>query len=214
MTKKKAARAAITKTGPLSLHEARLQVMAEVPYIRKSRSGGLNYSFMSEAELIAAMHPAMRKARLAVQPMSVAVVSESEYRTSTDRRMGHIRAIVTYRFSTGEAYQDVCVLAEAADSGDKASSKLMTMAMKYALRQFFLIETGDDPDTVAHQRANRRDASFDRAVSEIQNATDLEALAEVQNRALATSPNFKAELDAVVATRRSELNGGIRRLSE
>jgi hypothetical protein len=162
---------------------------------------------MSEAELIAAMHPAMRKAELTVCPLSVDVVSESEYRTLNDRRMGHVRAVVTYRFSTEIESQDVRVLAEAADSGDKASSKLMTMAMKYALRQFFLIETGDDPDTVAHQRSNRRDAAFDRAVELIAHATDMSDLDSVREKALKTSPNFKAELEAVVAVRRSELNG-------
>jgi len=210
MTKKTTRTSKARRPAPLTLHEARLQVMAEVPYIRKSRSGGLNYTFMSEAELISAMHPAMRKAGLTVSPLDVAVVSESEYRTArTDTRMAHVRAVVTYRFVAGggSEHEDVRVLAEAADSGDKSSSKLMTMAMKYALRQFFLIETGDDPDTVAHQRSNQRDAAFDRAVIEIQKAGDLQALEVVRTKAQQTSPQFKAELEAVVASRRSELNG-------
>ena len=40
----------------------------------------------------------------------------------------------------------VKVLGDGADTGDKASYKAMTGAMKYALRQTFVIETGDDPD--------------------------------------------------------------------
>ena len=54
----------------------------------------------------------------------------------------------TFRFihtASGD-YIDVPILGEASDVGDKASNKAMTAALKYALRQTFLIETGDDPD--------------------------------------------------------------------
>ena len=40
---------------------------------------------------------------------------------------------------------------EAMDSGDKATNKAMTAAFKYALRESFLISTGDDPDDTASE---------------------------------------------------------------
>jgi hypothetical protein len=45
-----------------------------------------------------------------------------------------------------DTYIDIQTTGEGADSGDKSSNKAMTGGYKYALRQVFCIETGDDPD--------------------------------------------------------------------
>jgi hypothetical protein len=50
--------------------------------------------------------------------------------------------------------------------GDKATAKAMTGAYKYALRQTFCIETGDDPDkdpSVDQERASKPFKEFDPA---------------------------------------------------
>ena len=53
------------------------------------------------------------------------------------------------------AYIDVTAPGEGADSGDKSGNKANTCAYKYALRQTFVIETGDDPDEEASEKSQR-----------------------------------------------------------
>ena len=45
---------------------------------------------------------------------------------------------------------------EGSDTGDKASNKALTGAYKYALRQTFCIETGDDPASTPRPRWSAR----------------------------------------------------------
>ena len=78
----------------------------------------------------------------------LALPKEPEKPTSSGKSLRICRIISTYRLShiSGQ-YEDIQVLGEGSDSLDKAANKAMTVAYKYALRQAFLIETGDDdPD--------------------------------------------------------------------
>jgi hypothetical protein len=66
----------------------------------------------------------------------------------------YVRVNVTYHFTHSDGSQaDITVFGEAMDSGDKATTKAMSIALKYALLQMFLIPTeGDkDPDAQAHE---------------------------------------------------------------
>jgi hypothetical protein len=58
-----------------------------------------------------------------------------------------VRAVVTYRLAhaSGE-YIELQAAGEGQDSGDKATGKAMTAAMKWCLRQMTLVETGEDAD--------------------------------------------------------------------
>ena len=51
----------------------------------------------------------------------------------------------------------------------------MTLAKKYALREFFLIETGDDPDAEGSPRA-KSDNVYNRALMAIESSTTIEEL--------------------------------------
>ena len=164
-----------------SLHEAQLAVMSAVPYVQKQKTQGLNYTFASEAELIGKLHPAMRRHGITVRPSGITLLSEQEYQSKGGARMVNVRALVTFTFHHGTEEADVVVMSEAADSGDKASPKMMTMALKYALRQFFLIETGDDPDEKAHKRAFEADQQYGERVKMASQAIcDAQTNAELQ----------------------------------
>lgn len=66
----------------------------------------------------------------------------------------YVRINVTYHFTHSDAsHADITVFGEAMDSGDKATTKAMSIALKYALLQMFLIPTEEDkdPDAVAHE---------------------------------------------------------------
>lgn len=128
-------------------------VMQEVGYVQKKRSGGVNYSFAGEAALIEAIRPELVKNGLFVFPASIRETSDS-YTTSKGATMNRAVLVITYRFAhtSGETF-DVEVAGEGADVGDKSFNKAMTGAYKYALRQTFCIETGDDPDKSASEPA-------------------------------------------------------------
>jgi hypothetical protein len=192
-----------------SLQEAQLAVMASVPYIQKQSSGGLRYTFASEAELIKNLHPAMRLHGITVHPDSVEVISQEPYeivrnagRPDEKRtRMMSVRATVAYVFQHGSDSEQVTVLAEASDAGDKASSKLMTIALKYALRQFFLIETGDDPDTEAHNRATVADVEV-KAREKISAAKTMEELDVLQSAAEGKAPELRSKIMQAIERQR------------
>jgi hypothetical protein len=67
--------------------------------------------------------------------------------------LNHVLVAVVYRLTHAPSgtCEECEVLGEASDAGDKAAPKAMTGAMKYFLRQSFLIETGDDPDRYASE---------------------------------------------------------------
>jgi hypothetical protein len=131
--------------------------------------------------------------------------------------MPHIRLRLTYRFShvSGE-YIDVQTIGEALDTSDKAANKAMTIGLKYAIRQFFLIETGDDPDIVAHFRDSDNVDWIAKAIKKIEQCRDTSSLDAQAERFRGTDPKTGkpiftqeqlAELDMYVERRRQALGG-------
>lgn len=137
---------------PTNVHAAILEVMKEVGYVEKTgtmQMGKGSYTFAQERELIAALRPSMIKHGLVMVPKGVTEGTESysEYQVR-DRTWRIYRAQFCFEIAHPETDTavNVYVPGEGADSGDKSSNKAATGALKYALRQTFLIETGDDPD--------------------------------------------------------------------
>lgn len=196
-----------------TLRSAQLSVMREVGYVQKTEQGQLNYRFVGEAEIIRKLRPAMIKAGISVCPVDVEIVSESEYLAGRNQtRMGLLLAKVVYKFSAHGEEQLVTVLAEASDMGDKRGPKLMTIALKYALRQFFLLETGEDPDEVVNHRSAPNVDTFRRALSAINSATDGERLSKLGDEFLRDKHGFDAmqmeDLNSAISRRRHQLRLG------
>lgn len=135
------------------LEKARLAVMAEVGYARQTgKNAHQGYSYASEADLLRALRPAMVAHGLTLTPVCIGPLTLHEVagRNSVQRV---VTATVRYRLAhVSTEFVEIEVLASGADNLDKGAFKLMTGAEKYALRQAFLIETGDDPE-----RENERD---------------------------------------------------------
>lgn len=133
-------------------------VMHAVGYVQKQRASGLNYSFAGEAALIAALRPAMVENGLTLVPVGMTILFSEGFSNTKGTLMHHVRVGATYRLShapTGER-EDLYAIGEAIDAGDKACNKAMTGAYKYALRQGFMIETGDDPDENPSENYERK----------------------------------------------------------
>lgn len=133
---------------PADIQAAKLAVMREVGYCQKTKAAGLGYSFASESALIEALRPAMVEAGITFAPVAHEILADLTYPSERGGLMRLVRIRSTFRLSHPDSgtHEDIVVLGEAADRGDKALPKAQTMALKYALRQTFVIETGDDPD--------------------------------------------------------------------
>jgi len=128
--------------------KAILGVMGEVGYVQKERKAGLQYSFASEAALIAALRPAMIKHGVFCYVADLPKIEQEEFVTTKGTHMNRATAhgIVRFLHPESGSWIDVHAMGEGMDAGDKAGNKAATGLLKYALRQTFLIETGDDPD--------------------------------------------------------------------
>lgn len=132
-----------------NIHEAIAAVMAEVGYVEKQSKPGLNYTYAGEAALIAAVRPAMVEHAITMAVVEINDVKREEHPTRNGGTMTHtvLRARIAFIHAPSKDTLVVEALGEGADVGDKSASKAMTGAYKYALRQTFCIETGDDPDS-------------------------------------------------------------------
>ena len=126
------------------LIEAINQVMASVNRVQKT---GVNshhrYNYASEEDLIEAIRPAMIEAGLVLMPGDVRILG-----TQDMGKNQRIDIAVDYHLhhKSGNGMK-ITVASSGIDSQDKAIPKAMTMALKYALIQTFLIPRSDnDPD--------------------------------------------------------------------
>ena len=150
------------------LAKAKMLVMSRVPYIQKERKQGLTYSFAGEAAILEKLHPALREASLAWTLTGCVLIAQEQYTTKNGAAMNRVIVQATYTMTHADSGQSETVqaLGEGSDSGDKATSKAMTSALKYALRQTFLIETGDDPDHTPSEVQQRQSAPLKRPTVE------------------------------------------------
>jgi len=139
------------------VYKAMIKVMSSVGYVQKQRVKGLNYTYAGERALIEALRPAMVDAGLFIFPLEVVNHRQDDYTTKSGAIMQRDSVVVKYRIAhTSGEHIDIETVGLGADTGDKSSNKAMTGALKYALRQAFLIETGDDPDKDASVAATNR----------------------------------------------------------
>lgn len=144
---------------PKSIQEARLNCQHEAGYVRKggrAGSGSYAYSFAGERDIIAKCRPVLIKWGVVETPIKIEPLPAEGYTTDKGSGMRNFRGLWTWEFvhvptNTTTTIQTV---GEGADQGDKSCSKASTTARKYAIREFFLLETGDDPDATASADLN------------------------------------------------------------
>lgn len=140
-----------------SLHRKVSEIVEAVAFVAKDKQNtAQHYGYVSDKALLEAVRGHMAERQLTLVPR---VVSESvEVR---DRSKGGYvtTATVEYVLSDGESGESivVSVMGQGFDSLDKGAYKAMTGALKYAIRQIFLIPTGDDAEapTPADEESDR-----------------------------------------------------------
>lgn len=132
------------------LHAKLAEVMAEAGRIPKNGQyqgqGAFKYVMVGDAA--DAIRGALGSRGVSMLPSSVEVVSEAEHPTKSGGTMTTLTVRTTWTLVDGESGEAATIqsIGTGADSGDKASPKAQTNAMKYALLMGFLLSTGDDPE--------------------------------------------------------------------
>lgn len=134
-----------------NIGEAWLAIMSEVGYVQKlGKNIAQNYKYAGEAQLIEALRPALLKHGVICMPGGVDVIDCTPVIIG-EKKTFRIVAKYTWVYThvASNTHMQVEVIGEGVDTGDKSAYKAATGALKYALRQPFLIETGDEPE--AHE---------------------------------------------------------------
>src|SRR3990172_1621530 len=124
-----------------NIHEAILEVMRQVEYVQKKKSGGLNYTFAGEADLIAALRPHMVASGIYCYVVGINDWKAEPYESKSGSKMinSTLQSVVRYVHAPSGTFIDTVARGEGADSGDKASNKSQTCSFKYTLRQTFCL---------------------------------------------------------------------------
>lgn len=122
-------------------------IMNEVTAITKSRQNQQqHFAYRGIDDVMNELHPIMAKCGLFVVP-EVLHEERNTQTTSKGSIMNYTRLTVKFTFYAVDGSNiSAIVIGEAMDSGDKASNKALSIALKYALLQVFMIPTEDDKD--------------------------------------------------------------------
>lgn len=137
-----------------SIQTLLVQVMKDVGAVGKdSRNAQQGFNFRGIDAVVNAVQPALIKHGVIVTPRLVGV----EYATITSAKgseMSSVRGVVAYTFHGPDGDSiEATVAAEAFDSGDKATAKMMSVAFRTALLQALSLPTDDrDPDEDTYER--------------------------------------------------------------
>lgn len=199
--------------------QAMSAVMEEVRSVGKNdRNSSQGFKFRGIDAVVNACGPALRNHGVVVVP----IVLEHTYGTVTTGRnntvMGHALVKVEYRFH-GPAGDHISaiVMGEAFDSGDKATTKAMSVAFRTALLQALALPTDDaDPDASSYERSapepeHPKPVATDKQVAKwtaaITAAPDWARLKSVGDEisGYALADDVRAELVAIFAARKDEI---------
>ena len=121
-----------------------LAVMADVSYIKKDgQNQQQGYKFASAESIIGEVRAAAVKHGLLIAVRYTEANDLESGATKAGSVIYRVRVKAEIALSVGTEREIYTFYGEGADSGDKALPKAKTMCLKQALRQIFLIETGD-----------------------------------------------------------------------
>ena len=139
---------------PPMIHKALATVNKSIKAIGKDRTNQQQgFKFRGIDDVMNELHSLFAANEIIIlQTVNEVTVTERTNQRGT--ALFYVRINVTYHFTHSDgSHADITVYGEAMDSGDKATTKAMSIALKYALLQMFLIPTEEDkdPDAVAHE---------------------------------------------------------------
>ena len=138
------------------------QAMQEIGAIGKdSRNEQQKFMYRGIDAVYNALNPVMAKLGLFLCPEVLEQTREERTNRNGTTLLYSILKIKYTLYAPDGSNVSCVVLGEGMDSGDKASNKAMSIAMKYAAFQLFMIPTEElvDPDAECHEVAPRKPAA-------------------------------------------------------
>jgi hypothetical protein len=207
-----------------------IAVMGEIGDIPKNGwNSAQSYAFRKVEDVTVRVRDVMHAHGLGLRPVKSELLEASVREKSGDKVSRGVLIRQTYAFFRDDDPTDevfVEMIGEGQDSLDKATTKALTGAFKYALLQSFSIgEAGDDPD--ASSGSDDAPESFSASPEEIERAKSALALAHADDLGLVRSwcllaqfgslskehvdrrllPAFHALLDALAQSRLDSATG-------
>lgn len=140
------------------VHEAMTQVMRDVNALGKNQKNThQGFQFRGIDDVMQVFGPAMRKHGLRCVPIgAVSTQGEKQVKNGVSKT---VDLIVSYRwFGPDGSHFDSQVAAESFDSGDKATAKAMSVALRTLFLQAFCLPTSEpDPDSYSYEIAAPED---------------------------------------------------------
>lgn len=149
-----------TKPNPSGLHAKIAAITAAITSVEKDgRNDQHNYNYVSESAFLEAVRMEMSNRNVTLFPHLIPGTLQIHDRAVTNDKGFITTCVVGYTFTdadTGESFTAE-IPTQGFDSLDKGAFKAMTGGIKYALRQVFMIPTGDDPEHPSTAGAERSD---------------------------------------------------------
>lgn len=140
----------------MKVNEALAAVMADVTSVGKTeRNSHQNYSFRGIDAVVNAVGPALRRHGVVLIPEVLSLEAEqvSVGRNNTQMRSVTVQVRYTFIGPDGDGVSGVAV-GESMDSGDKATPKAMSVALRTFLLQALMLPTDEpDPDSFSYEVA-------------------------------------------------------------
>lgn len=165
----------------MNIVQALAQAATEIGAVgKKERNTHQGFNFRGIDTVVNATAPALHRAGVIIVP-EVLEKETRESRTAKGSVMCNVYLTVAYTFYGPEMDKiTATVAAESFDSGDKATAKAMSVALRTALLQVLGLPTDEpDPDTYSYERApaeNTRPGVGAEAIKNAGTVTELRAL--------------------------------------
>ena len=166
----------------MSIHTALVSIMKDVGAIGKTKKNQQQgFQFRGIDDAYNALHDVMARHGVVSVPI---VLSERSEERQTKNGGALIYRILTIKYSffaEDGTFVEAVVIGEGMDSGDKAASKAMAIAHKYALLQVFCIPTEetDDPDKEAYEVKEKQQPTHPVKMATREQMDEIERLANL-----------------------------------
>ncbi|WP_426716497.1 ERF family protein [Corynebacterium auriscanis] len=140
------------ENGAIGVHEAMTRVMRDVTSLGKNQDNKhQGFKFRGIDDVMQVFGPAMRKHGLRCVPINmVTKLGDKQLKNSVAKT---VDVVVDYRwYGPDGSYIDSQMGAESFDSGDKATAKAMSVALRTLFLQVFCLPTDElDPDSYTYE---------------------------------------------------------------
>lgn len=189
-----------------TVQQAWAAVMADVQGLGKHQrtDSGNRFNFRGVDDVMNLVGPILRKHGVSVVPVSVTHSAE-DVTTTKGAKMRNVTVVVSYTINGPDGDSMAGAAAgEAADSGDKATPKSMSVAYRTFLLQALCLPTDEpDPDQYQYERGQQQETPEQTALRGIGSAQDMETLERVM--AWAESQGVAEAVRGSADVRRAEL---------